>query len=136
MYQLVKKGMHCLSNISHRYATSNHPNMATYNENENIRTLTYQDANALYSCAMSQLLPMRNFKWVSPDEVDILKVPKDSNTGYILEVDLEYPENLHDKHYLYPLAPEHVQVTDMLSPFQRDNFPPIRGSAGMLTIKI
>ena len=106
MYQMVEKGGN--SNISHMYAASNHPNMTTYNENEKIRTLTYQDANALYSWAMSQLLPTRNFKWVSPDEVDILKVPKDGSTGYILEVDLEYP-----------LTPENAQVTDdMLSPFK------------------
>ena len=49
MYQMVEKGM-CggINNISHRYATSNHPNMDTYNEKQEIRTLTYQDANALY----------------------------------------------------------------------------------------
>ena len=36
---------------------------------------------------------------------------------------------MHDKHNLYPLAPEHVQVTDdMLSPFQQEHFPPICGS--------
>ena len=41
-------------------------------------------------------------------------------------MDLEYPKEVHDKHNLYPLAPEHVQVTDdMLSPFQREHFPSI-----------
>jgi hypothetical protein len=29
------------------------------------------------------------------------------NTGYILEVDLEYPSHLHDKHIGLPLAPVH-----------------------------
>ena len=43
---------------------------------------------------------------------------------------MEYPKELHDKHNLYPLTPEHVQVTDdMLSPFQQEHFPPFRGSA-------
>ena len=64
--------------------------MDTYNENEELRTLTYQDANSLYSWAMSQMLPLRGFEWVSaPDEIDILYVPEDSKLGYILEVDLE-----------------------------------------------
>ena len=48
-------------------------------------------------------------------------------------MDLEYPKELHDKHNLYPLASEHVEVTDvMLSPFQRDHFPSIRGSVRKL----
>ena len=79
------------------------------------------------------MLPLRGFKWVSPDEVDILNVPEESKLGYILEVDLEYHKELHDKHNLYPLAPEHVQVTDdMLSPLQRKHFPSIRGSVRKL----
>ena len=84
--------------------------------------------------AVSQILPLKGFKWVpAPDEIDILNVPEDSILGYILEVDLEYPKKLHEKHNLYPLAPEHVQVTDdMLSPFQRNHFPPIRPSVRKL----
>ena len=63
----------------------------------------------------------------------ILNVPEDSKLGYMLEVDLEYPTELHDNNNLYPLAPGHVQVTgDMLSPFQRNHFPPIRGSVRKL----
>ena len=95
--------------------------------------LTYHDTNALYSWAMSQLLPMKNFKWISPNEIDILKVPRDNRIGYILGVDLEYPQELHDKHNLYPLAPEHLEVVDdMLSPFQRAHFPSIGGSVRKL----
>ena len=76
---------------------------------------------------MSQMLPLRGFKWVS-NEIDILNV-LGYILGYILEVDLEYPKELHDKHHLFPLAPEHIQVTDdMLSSFQREHFPSIRGS--------
>ena len=100
--------------------------MDTYNENDEPRTLTYQDANSLYSWAMSQMLPLKGFKWTS-NEIDISNVPEDSQLG-ILEVDLEYPKELHDKHNLYPLVSEHVQVNDdMLSPFQRKYFPSIRG---------
>ena len=73
------------------------------------------------------MLPLRGFKWVSPDDVHILNVPENSKPGYIIEVNLGYPEELHDKHNQYPLAPEHVQVT-MLSPFQQTHFPPIRCS--------
>ena len=35
---------------------------------------------------------------------------KDSNCGFIFEVDLDYPESLWDLHNDYPLAPEKVRV--------------------------
>ena len=42
----------------------------------------------------------------------------DNKKGYILEVDLEYPEILHEMHNDYPLAAEKMKVTkDVLSPY-------------------
>ena len=79
MHLMVEKSMHG-GIICHRHATSNHPSMDTYNENEEPRTLTYQDANSLYSWAMSQMLPLKGFKWTS-SEIDILNIPEDSELG-------------------------------------------------------
>ena len=74
---MVEKCMRgSISNICYRHATSNHPSMNTYNENEEPRTLTYQDVNSLYFWAMSQMLPLNGFKWTSSD-IDILNVPED-----------------------------------------------------------
>ena len=80
----------------------------------------YLDANNLYGWAMSQSLPIRDFKWVEEiDGFDVMTIPDDHPIGYYLEVDLEYPEELHDAHVDYPLAPERMKVTgDMLSPKQ------------------
>ena len=68
---------------------------------------------------MSQFLPTGNFKWMSKkkiDKLDLAKYKDDSKRGLILEVDLEYPKELHDLHNEYPLAPEKIRVTeDMLS---------------------
>ena len=54
---------------------------------------------------MSHPLPTDGFQWMEPSDVDINKYNKDSNKGLILEVDLDYPKELHDLHD-YPLAAE------------------------------
>ena len=68
---------------------------------------------------MSQYLPTDGFRWVTEkqiDKLDIAKYREDSKKGLILEVDLEYPEELHDLHNDYPIGPEKVKVTkNMLS---------------------
>lgn len=63
---------------------------------------------------------------MSKDEIsrlDIAGYDKNSDTGYILEVDLEYPPDLHDSHNCYPLAPEKMEVSEqMLSPYSQSVF--------------
>jgi len=54
------------------------------------------------------------------DAFDLLSIPLDTEIGYIIECDLEYPEHLHSSHSDYPLAPEHFTVdVDMLSPYAK-----------------
>ena len=57
---------------------------------------------------MSQPLPKSGFHWkrVMPTEEQIIKIGPNAKKGWILEVDLEYLEELHDAHNDYPLAPE------------------------------
>ena len=66
----------------------------------------YKDENNEYDWAMCQPLPISDFKWVKtmPTEKEIMSWQVDRKTGHILEVDLEYPEELHDLHNGYPLA--------------------------------
>ncbi|GFW13497.1 uncharacterized protein TNCV_1209631 [Trichonephila clavipes] len=73
-------------------------------------------ANNLYGWAMSQHLPTHDFFWTDED-VNFMNVPDDSEIGYIFEVDLEYPDELHDLHNCYPLAPEKIEIT--YDPFGR-----------------
>ena len=66
---------------------------------------------------MSQPLPIGEFEWVR--DVNVLEVPDDAEPGYMVECDLEYPEELHSIHSDYPLCPEKICNTkDMLSPYQ------------------
>ena len=118
---MVEKGVRGgISQISHRYSEANHPSMDSFNSSLPLKTLMYQYVDALYPWAKSQYLPFRGYKWASTD-VDYMNIPADSSTGYILEVDIEYPETLHDAHNGYPLALEYLKITkDKLSPY---NFP-------------
>ena len=75
--------------------------------------ILYLDMNNLYGHAMSQYLPYANFKWVKNiDKIKqkLMNIKSNSSTGYVLEVDLEYPQKLHDIHNDYPLAPEKINV--------------------------
>ena len=62
--------------------------------------ISYLDANNLYFWAMSKQIPTSGFKWMTDNELDDWK-----HLICFLEVDLEYPEDLHDLHNDYPLAP-------------------------------
>ena len=75
--------------------------------------------NNLYGWAMSEYLPYGGFKWLkNVDEFDVMSVSEKSPIGYFLEVDLEYPDELHELHNDYPLAPEKLAVSsDMLSKY-------------------
>ena len=66
---------------------------------------------------MSEYLPYGEFNWLkNVDKFDVNSINEKSDTEYFLEVDLEYPDELHELHNDYPLAPEKLAVTnDMLS---------------------
>ena len=76
--------------------------------------LEYLDANSLYGGAMSEPLPVDGFDWVEDlskiDEDSVKNYDKDSGKGYILEVDVEYPKNLHDLHSDLPFLPERMKI--------------------------
>ena len=54
---------------------------------------------------MSKPLPTGGFEWMNEEELG-----KWRNYPCILEVDLEYPEESHDAHNDYPLAPERIKI--------------------------
>ena len=84
-----------------------------YSEASKNVNILYLDMNNLYGHAMSQYLPYANFKWVKNiDKIKqkLMNIKSNSSTGYILEVDLEYPQELHDIHNDYLLAPEKINI--------------------------
>ena len=79
--------------------------METYNEKEESVCIPYLDANNLYGWAMSQPVPTHGFEWINETELtNWRQIP------CMLEVDMEYPKDLHVHHNEYPLASERVIV--------------------------
>ena len=105
-----------ITHISKRYASANNKYMKDFDETKPSSFILYLDANNLYGWAMSQKLPTRGFKWVDVNKFKVLKIleKKDTNRGFIFEVDLDYPESLWDSHNDYPLAPDRVKGNDKL----------------------
>ena len=81
--------------------------------------ISYLDMNNLYGWAMGEYLPYEGFEWLkNVDEFDVMSINEKSLIGYLLEVDLKYPDELHELHNDYPLAPEKLAVcSDMLSKY-------------------
>ena len=79
--------------------------------------ITFLDKNNLYSWSMSEYLPYKEFECLkNVDGFDVNSINEKSEIGYFLEVDLEYPDELHELSNDYPLAPEKlVVIKDMLS---------------------
>lgn len=98
--------VHC----SNRYARANNKYMLDYDSSHPDTYLEYLDANNLYGWAMSQYLPTGNFEWVHNDIN--FNISTSSDYGYILEVDLEYPDTLHDLHSDLPLCPEKISINN------------------------
>ena len=106
---MVEKGIRGgVSMISTRYRKANNKYMGDeYDATKPIKYIhvTYLDANNLYGWAISKLLPTHGFKWMNEEEMENWK-----EHSCILEVDLEYPKELHDLHNDYPLGPESIKL--------------------------
>ena len=99
-----------ISYIVKRYARANNKCMCDYDSNKQSTFITYLDENNLYGWSMSEYLPYGEFEWLkNVDSFDVMPIEKKSDGGYISEVHLKYPNELHELHNDYPL------ITDILS---------------------
>ncbi|XP_076247954.1 uncharacterized protein LOC143187804, partial [Calliopsis andreniformis] len=95
-----------LSQCSERYAQVNNKYMLSYDPSKSSSYLMYLDINNLYGWAMCQPLPYAGFQWIdSVENFDVSSIAIDSSIGYILGVDIEYPQHLHDDHADLPFCP-------------------------------
>ena len=112
-----------VATISNRYCKPNNPYVEGYDSTQPSTYLAYVDCNNLYGLSQSSPMPYGGFRFLTPREIqnfDVMTKGVEDDEGFILEVDLDYPDNLHDLHNDYPLAPEKIPVHEtMLSPLQK-----------------
>ena len=104
--------------ISRRYNKANKKYLRSYDPKKPTKYLTYLDKNNLYCYAMSKSLPMGSVKWWDCTKFNLDKYDN-SLRRCALEVDFEYPKELHELHNDYPLAPDKLETKrEMLSDCQ------------------
>ena len=144
MFTFFRKAMRGgQSYICTRYAKANNIFCDDYDETKPYTYIEYLDMTNLYGGAMKLPLPYKDFKKLTEEELkryneDIknlwidfpsynLTNPRDNINvnqdydGCWLEVKFKIPEEIHDKLYDYPLAPEHVEIKeDMISNYTKN----------------
>ena len=106
-----------------KYAAANNKYVADrFNPKSESSYLQYLDTNNLYGWAMSQPLPTRGFKWVDVNPNEISELATRTHKGYVLEVDVSYPKELHNPHNDLPFMCERMEINgvEKLVPNLRD----------------
>ena len=107
----IRGGM-CQS--THRYARANNKCTKNYDKRIESSYLMYLDASSLYGWAMSKKLPVNGFKWENDlsrfNENFIKNYNENSDVGYFLEVDIEYPKQLQSLHKDLPFLPKRKKL--------------------------
>ena len=147
MYKFFSDGVRggiCTTSTRHAKA-NNDLSPSHFNPQLPVSHILAYDVNAMYASVMVGKLPTRHFRWMSDDELshfDVDAIPLNGDNGYILEVDLQYPMNIHEKTNELPLAPERVKVpysqwspyTQRLAKTYFDRVPKTSSEKLMLTL--
>ena len=115
MLLMVEKGIRGrISHSIHRYAKANNKYIKDHDENKKSSYLKYWNVNNLSGWAMSQKLPINNFEWIKDtfqfNEDLVKRSNEESNEGYFVEVDVQYPEKLHELHNNLPFLLEGIKI--------------------------
>ena len=116
MLLMIEEGIRGgICHTAHRYAKANNKYMKNYDKSKESSYIQYLDANNLYGAAMSEKLPINEFKWVNDisgiNEKSVKSYDKkNSDKGYIHEVDVYYPSKLHKLHSEMPFLPDRIKI--------------------------
>ena len=99
-----------INHSMHRHGRANNKYMKDYDKNKESSYITFVDANNLYEWAMLQKLPVDGFEWVEDLSVIDEDFEEDSDVGYIIEADIEYPKDLQSLQNYLPLLPKRMNA--------------------------
>ena len=115
MLLMAEKGIReGICHAIHRYSKANNKHIKDYDKNKESSYIKHWDINNLYDCGISQKLPVNKFEWIEDtfqfNEDFIKSYNEESNEGYFLEFDVQYPETLHELHNDLPFLPERMKL--------------------------
>ena len=107
--------------FSSKHEVAKNTMLPEFDESKDVSSIIYIDANNLCSGIMLQYpLPLKDFELVEDISLETILATEDEGyIGFLVEVDLEYPDELHDKHADYPLVPDKEAIDPLeMSDFQ------------------
>ena len=115
---LIRRGVSSV--FSKRLATMNNKYLEWFDETKPTTYGLLLNANNLYGGNIQNFpLPLSEFEIVDVELSSILLTANDSGIGFVLEVDLDYPDDLHTKREDFALAPTKDKIDRiMLSKYQ------------------
>ena len=103
-----------ICHVIHRYAIAHNKYIKNQDKNKGSLYIQYLDPYNLYGWVMSQKLPVDCFKWTKNmlkfNKDSIKNYDKDTDKGYILEVDVKYPKRLHNFYFDLTFLPERMTI--------------------------
>ena len=112
MLLMFEKGIRGgITQAVHKHVSANNKYMGDqYHQSADSICLQYSDANNLYGWVMSQCLPTSRFRWVDVKPNEIHDLVKCENKGYLLEVDVSHPKELHNSHSDLPFMCKRMEI--------------------------
>ena len=102
-----------------RYMKANNKYLHVFDDEKPSTYGLFLDVVYLYVGTMMKTLPTGGFEWSNNSLDKIMQISDESDVGYFVMVDLNYPSNLHDCHNDFPLAAEKLKIdSEMLSQYQ------------------